>query len=183
MRNADLVVLIRTLIMFPIAYLILVKYNPAIIIFLILLTFFLDFVDGKLARADIKKGMKPTAYGPRLDVAGDRFAEYAFWIVFVYVGIVPLFVLLIVLLRHTFVDAFMGAKGTSSKMKSGFARAAYSSNAARGGIGVLKAVTFSYLTLVYILAYPIIIGYVLVAILVAYILIRGVAELYESIGA
>lgn len=180
MRNADAVVLLRTLLMFPIAYLILIKYNPIITIFLILLTFLLDFVDGKLARADIKKGMKPTAYGPRLDVAGDRFAEYVLWVVFVYVNIVPLFVLLLILLRHTFVDAFMGIKGTSSKMKTSFAKLMYSSNIARGGIGVVKSITFSYLVLVYVSGFSIVIGYVLTGILVAYIMLRGIAELYES---
>jgi phosphatidylglycerophosphate synthase len=179
MRNADMVVLLRSLLMFPIAYLILIKFNPIITIFLILLTFFLDFIDGRLARADIKKGMKPTSYGPRLDIAGDRFAEYVFWIVFVYVGIVPLFVALIVFLRHTFVDAFMGARGTSTERKTSVGRSLYSSNIARGGIGVLKAITFSYLVLVYVSGYPIIVGYVLVALLVTYILLRGIAELYE----
>ena len=65
-------------------------------------------------------------------------------------------------------------------MKTGFAKAVYSSNIGRGFVNVVKFVTFAYLPFVYISGYPIIVGYVLVAVLVAYIMLRGAAELYES---
>ena len=43
--------------------------------------------------------------------------------------------------------------------------------------------TFAYLPFVYISGYPIIVGYVLVTVLVAYIMLRGAAELYESFAS
>ncbi len=107
--------------------------------------------------------------------------EYVFWIVFVYINIVPLFVLFLIVLRHSFVDALMGAKGTSSKMHSAFAKWVYSSPIGRGGINVVKCVTFAYLALVYIAGWPIIIGWAFVTILVAYIMLRGAAEIHESL--
>ena len=68
-------------------------------------------------------------------------------------------------------------------MKTRFARAVYSSNIGRGGINVVKFATFSYLALMYISGYPSIIGYIMTAILVSYVLLRGAAEVYETITA
>lgn len=123
---------------------------------------------------------KHAPHGARMDVAGDRVVEYSLWIVFVYLHVLPIWVLLIVVIRHSFVDTLMAAKGTSSKMKTGFAKFMYSSNIARSGINVLKFVTFSYLILMYAYGYPALIGYILTAALVIYILARGAAEVYES---
>jgi hypothetical protein len=74
----------------------------------------------------------------------------------------------------------MGVKGTSAKMKTRFARIVYSSNIARGGVNVVKFLTFAYLALAFAYGYPIIIGYALTVILLVYILLRGSAEIYES---
>jgi phosphatidylglycerophosphate synthase len=123
---------------------------------------------------------KNARFGPRIDVAGDRAVEYILWITYTYVGVLPLFVVFIAVIRHSFVDAFMAAKGTSSKMKTRFAQKVYSSNIGRGGINVVKFLAFSYLSLMYVWGYPAIIGYALVAILLAYIVIRGAAEIYEA---
>lgn len=211
MRSADAITLFRTLLVFPIAYAILAKFNPVVTILLIVLMFVLDAVDGYAAVYEVSGGKiglveyfksalgdkkahdkvgaykssikKQSVYGARIDIAGDRVTEYVFWIVFTYVNIIPLWVLFLIVLRHSFVDAVMGARGTSSKMKSAFARAVYSSPLGRGGIGVVKAVTFSYLVLVYVSGWPIVVGYVLVAILVSYIMLRGIAELYETFYA
>jgi phosphatidylglycerophosphate synthase len=210
MRSADAITLLRTLLVFPIAYAILAKYNPVAIILMILVMFVLDSVDGYAAINEAsggkigfgtylrsisgyedarkmvgkyKNNLKRSVYGARIDIAGDRVTEYVLWIVFVYVNIVPLFVLFLVIFRHSFVDAIMGSKGTSSKNKSAFAYKVYSSPIGRGGIGVVKAITFSYLTLVYVSGFPIIIGYALVTVLVGYILLRGIAEVYDNIYA
>ncbi|MDE1828074.1 MAG: CDP-alcohol phosphatidyltransferase family protein [Candidatus Micrarchaeota archaeon] len=176
MRIADAATLFRTLLVFVVAYMIFVKYDALTTIIVIAIMFLLDAVDGKLARFDKGK----SKFGPRLDVAGDRVTEYVFWIVFVVLNIVPLFVLFIIVMRHSFVDAFMAGKGTSSKMRTGFARQIYASDLFRGGIGVVKAVVFSYLTLVYLAGWNAQIGNLLVAFLVLYILVRGAAEIYES---
>ncbi|MCL4389042.1 MAG: hypothetical protein M1528_03280 [Candidatus Marsarchaeota archaeon] len=208
MNRADAVTLFRTILVFPIAYAILAKFSPVLVVIGIIVMFVLDAIDGffaintasrgkigifdyiRYASGDKKLGSyveklrpslkKQSKYGARIDVAGDRATEYIFWIIFTYVGILPLWLLFIIVLRHSFVDAFMGAKGTSSKMKSTFARVVYGSKAGRFGVGALKAITFSYLVLVYVLNAPAVPGYLLVALLVAYIMLRGIAEIYES---
>jgi phosphatidylglycerophosphate synthase len=207
MRSADATTLIRVALIVLVAYLILAKFNPIGIILLLAVALILDGVDGYLAVRDqsrgkislhfyiraalgnpscrarvkkVKQGIsKSSPYGARMDIAGDRATEYILWSTFVFLGIVPLFVLILVIIRHSFVDGVMAAKGTAHKMRTSFAARIYSSNLGRGGINVVKFLTFSYLVLVYVWGYPIGIGYALVGILLAYILLRGAAELYE----
>ena len=190
-------------------YLVIIRINPVISILLLAFTFVLDAVDGYLALREVSKGKvtlsmyidyslgnskyakkikafkenvaKTAKYGPRFDVAGDRIVEYSLWATFTVLGIVPLFVLIIIIIRHSVADAFIGAKGTSSKMKTGFARALYASNASRLAINVLKFVAFSYMILVFVSGYPIVIAYVLMFLLVLFIVVRGAAEVNESL--
>lgn len=210
MRAADATTLFRTGLGFLVVYLIFTKFNPWITILLIAITIALDGLDGYFAVWQESKGEiglgtylsaamgnakakekvkkfkenihKAAPYGARMDVAGDRVVEYSLWITFTYLNVLPLYVLLIVLIRHSFVDALMASKGTSSKMRTGIAQRLYSSNVGRGGINVVKFLTFSYLVLVYVSNYPTIIGYILTAILLAYILGRGAAEAYETLS-
>ncbi|MDE1851165.1 MAG: hypothetical protein KGH69_00555 [Candidatus Micrarchaeota archaeon] len=208
MRAADIATVVRVLLAVAIAYMILAKFSALAVIILIAVVISLDAFDGFLAVSEESRGRfsltsyirallgnrrlsrqasaikhriaKSAKHGARMDVGGDRAVEYIFWMVFTYLNIVPLFVMALVIIRHSFVDAVMGSKGTSSKMKTGFAKAVYSSNLGRGGINVLKFLTFSYLALVYISGYPLMAGYILTAFLVVYIMARGAAELYES---
>ncbi len=208
MRGADAVTLSRIPAIVAVVYLILIKFNPIITILLIVIVTALDAVDGMVAVWSISKGKigfveyakaafgnekmgllvkkykqsisKVARHGPRMDIAGDRIVEYLLWIIFAYTGIVPLFILLIMVIRHSFADAFMGARGTSSKMKTRVAMWLYGSNASRFAVNMLKLVTFSYLVLVYVSGYSIIIGYALIALLASFIVIRGAAEVYES---
>lgn len=208
MRSADAATLFRVMLIVIVAYLILLKASPVVIILLIAIAMAMDAFDGYLAvnessngkvglrlylksilgdeesRSVVKsykgKRTKASRFGPRMDIAGDRAVEYILWIVYTYVNVIPLFVIFIVVLRHSFVDAVMAEKGTSSKMKTKLAQIVYSSNLWRGGINVVKFATFSYLSLVYIWGYPAVIGYALVAILVIYILVRGAAEIIEA---
>ena len=210
MRSADLITLARISLIIPIVYLVLLKVNPAIPITLLVISIASDGLDGFAALHSQSKGaisfveylrysfgdntnaekIKDTKaligssakHGPRMDVAGDRITEYSMWSLFVYAHVVPLIILIIVIMRHSIADALMAAKGTSSKMKTRFAQVVYSSNlVGRAGINIVKAVTFSYLMLVYTLNYPISIGYALIAILVLYIMARGAAEIYEAL--
>jgi phosphatidylglycerophosphate synthase len=210
MRSADLITLARIALIVPIVYLVLLKVNPAIPITLLVITMAADGLDGFAALHEASKGSislteylkysfgdkanakkirdtkaaigKTAKYGPRMDIAGDRIIEYSLWGLFLYAHIVPLIVVIIIIMRHSIADALMASKGTASKMKTRFAQTFYSSNLiGRAGSVVLKTVTFSYLMLVYTLHYPIGIGYALVAILVLYILVRGAAEIYESL--
>lgn len=208
MRSADKSTILRIGIILFVLFLIAIKFNAAVSIILFALAFALDGVDGYLALKEASKGKvslgmyisyslgnkkyakrikafkegigKTAKYGPRFDVAADRIAEYAFWATFTAFGIVPLFVFIIVIIRHSIADALLAAKGTSSKMKSSIAKALYGSSASRALANVLKFVTFSYLILVYVSNYPILPGYVLIVLLVSFIVARGAAEIYEA---
>jgi phosphatidylglycerophosphate synthase len=209
MRSADAATVFRALLAIVVVYLILIKVNPYLITLLVGIVIALDAVDGYFAVREVSKGsiglltyLKAAAgnrsasarvkkfkdklaetskHGARMDIAGDRVVEYSFWIVYTFVGVIPLFVLFLIVLRHSFVDAIMANKGTSSKMKTKLGQVVYSSVIGRGGINVVKFLTFSYLAFVYIAGYPVWIGYVLAGILVAYILLRGLAEIMENV--
>lgn len=211
MRSADKITIARIALIVPIVYLVLLRINPVMPITLLLVSMVLDGMDGFAALYSVSNGAvglldylrysfgdksnakkiedlkaligKRAKHGPRFDVAADRATEYSLWGLFTYVHIVPLIVLIIIAVRHSVADALMGVKGTSSKMKTRFARKVYSSNLlGRAGINVVKFITFSYLMLVYTLHYPVGLGYALVVMLVLYILARGAAEIYESLA-
>ncbi len=200
MRSADAITLFRIGLVFPVLYLIYLKFNPFAVVALILFTFLLDEVDGYLALgrhenflkyiiaegkgkhvyapADVAKLPK---YGSALDIAGDRITEFSFWILFTYLRIIPLFVLFIVVIRDALSDAFTHTSGkTFHNMHSKFGKIAYS-HLARGAIGASKAVTFCYLALMYIANWPAWIGYILVAYVITFFLLRGAAEIYEAV--
>ena len=143
---------------------------------------------GDDAAARMVAGYKPkiakiAKWGPRMDIAGDRMVEYSLWMLFTYVRILPFYVILLVLAVHSIADALMGGKGTSSKTKTRFARIVYTSKTSRLIANVLKALTFSYLMLVYISGWNLQIGYALAALLVIFVTLRGTAEIYESVLA
>jgi phosphatidylglycerophosphate synthase len=209
MRSADESTIIRIGIVLFVLYLVIIRVNPVFSIALLAFAFILDGVDGYLALREQSKGQitlsmyinyslgdkkyqkkikalkesigKTVKYGPRFDVAADRITEYAFWAVFTVVGIVPLFVLIIVIIRHSITDAFLGSKGTSLKPKTKIAHALYTSSVSRAFANIIKFVTFSYLILVYVSGYPILPAYILVFVLVLYMVLRGSAEVYESL--
>lgn len=209
MRAADAATIARMLLAVVVAYFVVVKFDAVAAVLLFAVVIVLDAVDGFLAiwqesryrfglfsyvRATLLKDRKArelaskhkrsasrkAKFGPRMDIAGDRFVEYAMWITFSIVGIVPLFLLLAVVMRHSIADALMGAKGTSSKMRSRFAKVFYTSNASRAAVNIMKALAFGYLILMYIEGYPAIIGYALIGVLFAIIMLRGAAEIYEG---
>ncbi len=208
MRSADATTIFRAVFAIFIVYLIAIRINPYLIAVLIAFVMILDAVDGFFAVWEASKGevgfityikyamgnrsavakvqrMKhalaaTSAHGARMDVAGDRVVEYSFWIIYVYLHVLPLFVLFIVVFRHSFVDAIMANKGTSMKTKTKFAEFIYTSKIGRGGINVLKFLTWSYLAFVYIVNAPLWIGYLLTALLLIYIILRGIAEVMES---
>jgi phosphatidylglycerophosphate synthase len=209
MRSADLTTFLRVGIILVVVYLILAGFNPLISILLFAIALVLDGADGYLAVLEASKGKltlgkyikgltgdsklkaqikeaklsasKQAPYGPRLDIIGDRITEYAFWIVFTYVHVVPLFVFLIVIIRNSAADGLMGLKGTSGKMKTRFAQLMYASAPSRAAANILKFITFGYLILQYVAGYPVIIGQALIAILVIFMVVRGASEIYEAL--
>ncbi|MGC8669612.1 MAG: CDP-alcohol phosphatidyltransferase family protein [Candidatus Micrarchaeia archaeon] len=210
MRSADLLTVLRVMLVIAVAYLVIMKVYPLISIVIFAIALAMDGLDGYAALHEISNGavsfgkyllyargklsnseresikklkQKVSAkypYGPRIDVAGDRVVEYSLWALFTFLHVIPLFIIIIIIIRHSFADALMASRGTSSKLKTKFANIMYGSNLSRSGINIMKFVTFSYLILVYVSAYPIVIGYVLVALLVLYILLRGAAEILEA---
>lgn len=207
MRSADMTTLIRVIIAIAAAWFILLKINPWLIAAMIIVAMLLDAIDGYFAVREVSNGKisfvdylgyaigndkaaakvksyrgalkKASKYGARIDIAGDRIMEYAFWIIFTYLRVLPLWILFVVFIRNCLVDSLLGSKGTSSKMKTSFASTVYSSKVGRLITPVLKAAAFSYLAFVYIAAWPILPGYVLVALLLFFFLLRGAAELWE----
>ncbi len=209
MRAADAATIFRMLLVAAVVYFIVVRYNALITVSLFVIATLLDAVDGYLAawqasgywlgfltyaKASVggdrlamsrtskykRISAKQSSFGPRMDVAGDRFAEYAMWVTFAVVSVVPLLIVLAVIFIHSIADALMGARGTSSHMRTKFARAVYTSNASRALINILKIVTFGYLILMYIDGYPASFGYFLMYALFAFIALRGAAEIYEG---
>jgi phosphatidylglycerophosphate synthase len=202
MRSADIVTAVRLALVFIIAYFIIIHIDAALVVLLLLVMFGLDNLDGYFAvsrnpsMADFlsytkrelkgkensksKSAKRPPKYGAALDIAGDRITEYTFWILFTWLYIIPLYVVLIIMTRNCLADALTLSKGkTFSKMHSAFGRVA-SSHKSRASYQVVKSSAIIYLTLVYLAAWPIWIGYALVAAAVAFSLLRGAAEIYEA---
>ncbi|MEM3791628.1 MAG: hypothetical protein QXL16_02780, partial [Candidatus Micrarchaeaceae archaeon] len=150
----------------------------------------LEYLSAALGNKEAKKGVEEHKanignifpYGPRMDVAGDRATEYILFSTFIYLHTIPLIAIIIPIIVHSFSDAVMGKKGTSTMMKTWFAKSFYSSNWSRALANLLKIFSFSYLSLVYMLNYPSSIGYALVSLLVAFITLRGAAQIYENIA-
>lgn len=193
------------------AYLVLIKYHIAFIIILaIAVAYLLDAVDGYLATRDASKGKigliaylkyslggktkldvgsykrktaKVAPKGARIDVAGDRIVEYLFLLIFLYLHVIPFFLVIVILLvaMHSVTDALMANRGTSIKAKSAFTRIFYTSNASRWFSGFIKFLTFSYLVLIYISGYPVWIGSVIAYIMFGFVIIRGFAQIKEAL--
>jgi len=201
MRSADAVTIARIALVFVIGYMIIAKYNAVAVVLLMLIMFAMDNLDGYLAtskrpsifdfvsyigrelhggRSKVKAA-NASRYGAYLDIAGDRITEYTFWIIFTYLGVLPLFVVLVIVTRNSISDAFTASTGkTFSKMKTAFGSIA-SSHISRGLYGALKAINFIYLSLVVLSNWPISVGYALTAVVVAYSLLRGAAEVHEAL--
>ena len=119
---------------------------------LIALIFYLDWVDGKVARMlDVE-----TRFGSTFDILADRIIENAFWITFALRGELSPWVPVIVLLRGfttwaalRVAEARRGATGGEFAMlHSAAARVIVSSRISRGAYGILKALTFVALAFV-----------------------------------
>jgi CDP-diacylglycerol--glycerol-3-phosphate 3-phosphatidyltransferase len=150
---------IITLIRFPLLflYLILLYFGDRASLLwntpLILLIFALDGLDGWVAR---KRG-ETSLLGSVLDITMDRSLEYILWVVYAHLGLIPIAVPVIVLIRGTFVDAIrsMGMKdGVSAfeQIQSPLSRFLVSSRFMRAFYGLVKTLAATLLTLSYALA-------------------------------
>lgn len=115
---------------------------------LILVLILMDTLDGVLARA---RG-ETSLLGSVLDIAADRAVEYALWMVFAHLRLIPVAIPLIVVIRGTFVDSVRSvapARGLKpfELMRSKVGRFLVGSPWLRAPFGVAKAVAFILLAL------------------------------------
>jgi CDP-diacylglycerol---glycerol-3-phosphate 3-phosphatidyltransferase len=124
---------------------------------LLIILFLMDWFDGYVARVR----NEVTEMGAVLDVALDRSVENILWLTFTYLGMAPLWVAIIFLLRSFIVDGIRGvalARGKSSfgMMHSPLGRFLVASRFMRAFYGLAKAMVFCFLYLTHALAlkYP-----------------------------
>jgi len=120
---------------------------------LLIVLFLLDWFDGYVARLR----HEVTELGAVLDIALDRSVENILWITFMYLGLVPLWVPIVFLIRSFVVDGVRGvalARGQSGfgMMHSALGRFLVASRFMRALYGLAKGVIFSLLYLTWALA-------------------------------
>jgi CDP-diacylglycerol--glycerol-3-phosphate 3-phosphatidyltransferase len=112
---------------------------------LLLLIIALDGLDGYVAR----KRLETSVFGSIFDIAADRVIEYVLWTVLAHVGLVPMWVALLFIIRGTLVDsirysAIAGGQTAFGMMRSRVGRFLVAGRFMRGLYGGLKAVTFAW---------------------------------------
>ncbi len=120
---------------------------------LLIILYLLDWFDGYVARLR----NEVTEMGAVLDIALDRAVENILWITFMYLGMVPLWVPIVFLIRSFIVDGIRGvalAQGKSGfgMMHSPVGRFLVASRFMRAFYGLAKAVVFCVLYLTQVLA-------------------------------
>jgi len=202
MRSADVASLLRIPLLLIVVCAIVMHYSPIAVILLLILLFVSDATDGYLASAGehtfldfisylleeghlISKKKRKSGHAPRyaayLDLAVDRLIEYALWLTFVLLQVLPWIVFAIILVRNMLADVLLLRKGkVYSRLHTAFGRVA-SSHLSRGAYAILKAVNFGYLSLVVVANWPVSIAYLLTIIVVLFSLARGAAEVYEAL--
>lgn len=116
----------------------------------ILIIFNLDSLDGWVAR---KRG-ETSLLGSVLDIATDRTLEYVLWVIYAHLGLIPVIVPLIVLIRGTMVDAvrsvgMKSGKSAFDQIQSPLNKFLVGSRFMRATYGISKAAAAGFLTLAY----------------------------------
>lgn len=117
-------------------------------VFLILIIFNLDSLDGWVAR----KLNETSLLGSVLDIATDRTLEYILWVAYAHMGLIPVLVPIIVIIRGTSVDAvrsvrMKGGLSAFDQIQSPLSKFLVSSRFMRGFYGIAKGAAASFLTL------------------------------------
>jgi CDP-diacylglycerol--glycerol-3-phosphate 3-phosphatidyltransferase len=120
---------------------------------LLIVLFLMDWFDGYVARLR----NEVTELGAVLDIALDRSVENILWITFMYLGLVPLWVPIVFLLRSFIVDGIRGValvrgKSGFGMMYSPLGRFLVASRFMRALYGLAKGVIFGLLYLTWTLA-------------------------------
>jgi len=112
---------------------------------IVLVVFLLDGLDGVIAR---REG-RADEIGAVMDTFGDRVVENALWIVLAHIGLIPVWVPIVVMVRGLATDAVRSiarSRGDTA-MRSTTGRWVVASRASRAVYAAAKAVTFGYLLL------------------------------------
>lgn len=149
---ANLITVGRLILLFVVIWMIYVGDVQVIelCMLLIILVFASDGLDGWVAR---KRGSS-SAFGAVFDIAGDRIAENALWIVFADLDLVPIWVPLLVVTRGFLVDGLrslslmqgMTPFGANNMMRSSLTEWLTAGRFLRGFYGWAKAAGFVFLT-------------------------------------
>jgi len=120
---------------------------------LLIILFLMDWFDGYVARLR----NEVTELGAVLDIALDRAVENILWIAFMQLGMVPLWVPIVFLVRSFVVDGIRGAALAQGKsgfgmMHSLWGRFLVASRFMRALYGLVKCTTFCFLWLTHALA-------------------------------
>ena len=118
---------------------------------LVLTAIIMDWLDGFLAR----RTRSETPFGAVMDILGDRIVENVLWIVFAHLGLIPVWVPIVVVVRGFATDAFRSIAlsqgqtpfGEKTMITSRIGRLLVSSRTSRALYAVAKVVAFCYLTL------------------------------------
>ncbi len=113
----------------------------------IILIILMDSVDGIVARA---RG-ETSLLGSALDIATDRTLEIMLWVVFAHLGLIPVLVPLIFIVRGTTVDAIRAVGMRSGQapfeqVRSPLSRFLVASRFMRSSYGFIKGAAFALLT-------------------------------------
>jgi len=117
---------------------------------LIIVIFVTDGLDGYIAR----KRNEETLFGALFDIAGDRIVELTLWIVFADLGLIPIWVPLVFVIRGTVVDTIRSSHSKTvgdspfAMMQSPLGKWLVAGKFMRIFYAVVKAATFCILALV-----------------------------------
>lgn len=147
---ANVITLIRIPLLF--VYIGLINTGRPVVIFLcvpfIIGIMLLDMLDGMVARR-----LKQTSLlGSALDIAVDRSLEIILWVVFSFLGLIPLIIPIVVIARGTLTDAVRcvgtcHGEAAFSQLKHPVNRFLVASRFMRDLYGVVKGAAFAVLTL------------------------------------
>jgi len=121
-------------------------------VLLIIIIFNLDSLDGWIAR----KRNEASLLGSVLDMATDRTLEYVLWVAYAHLGLIPVLVPIIVLVRGTTVDAvrsvqLKSGRSAFNQIHSPLSKFLVSSRFTRAFYGIAKGSAAAFLTLAYAL--------------------------------
>ncbi len=124
--------------------------NPVVLYWgvpFVILIFLLDGLDGKIARAR----QETSLLGSTLDIATDRAFELVLWTVFAHIGLIPIALPIIAIIRGTTVDAVRAvgmSRGEAAfdQVRHPVSRFIVSSRFMRDIYGLLKGFSFAFFT-------------------------------------